>query len=299
VNALSSAHQSDTVLPAHGVLARRPLAAYFCLAFTLTWLAAAPALLSQTGFKVLPFAVPFAPIQTIGAFVGPFLAAVLVAAAEGRPALAGLWARATHWRFGLQWYVLAVFGYIGLDLAIGLLMPATGAAGALARQWPQMFTVYLPAIITSWLVNAIGEETGWAGFATPRLQARMGPLRGAALLGLLHALWHLPAFFVSDGLGPFNSAGFAFIVLLTVCIRIVWVWLFNRAGGSALIVILLHAALNANSFTVVRGLLPPAPPEVGLVAFGLYLLLAVMVILFTRGRLGYGHARQGATLAAG
>jgi hypothetical protein len=85
---------------------------------------------------------------------------------------------------------------------------------------------------------------------------------------------------------------FVFFVLLTICIRLIWVWLFNRAGGSALIVILLHAALNANSFEVIQGLLPPAPPEVGLVSFGLYLLVAIIIVVITRGRLGYRREGQ-------
>lgn len=283
---LAAARQSDAAVASPNVLARHPLLAYFGLAFGLTWIAALPALLSQTGLKLLPFAVPFSPIRTIGAFAGPFLAAVIVAAAQGRPAVMDLLRRVTRWRFGLLWYLLALAGYIGLDAVIGLIVPATGAVGALSRQWPLLFTVYLPAIFAIHLINSIGEETGWAGFATPRLQARLGPLGGAALLGLLHALWHLPAFFVSDGLGPFSPVGFVFFVLLTICIRLTWVWLFNRAGGSALIVILLHAALNANSFEVIQDMLPPAPPEVGLVSFGLYLLLALGIVVFTRGRLG-------------
>jgi membrane protease YdiL (CAAX protease family) len=38
--------------------------------------------------------------------------------------------------------------------------------------------------------NATGEETGWRGFALPRLQARTSPLMSGVMIGVLWAAWH-------------------------------------------------------------------------------------------------------------
>jgi hypothetical protein len=43
---------------------------------------------------------------------------------------------------------------------------------------------------------------------------------------------------------------------------------------------------------VQQQILPPAPPEVGLAGIGLYLVAAVLVIAFTRGKLGQQVAAE-------
>lgn len=42
-----------------------------------------------------------------------------------------------------------------------------------------------------------GEETGWRGFALPRLLTRFPPSMAAIVLGVIWAIWHAPAFLVS------------------------------------------------------------------------------------------------------
>jgi uncharacterized protein len=281
--------------PIKRLLARHPLLAYFVLAFACTWLITLPALLSQNGFALLPFAVPFKPLQTLGSF-GPLLAAfVVTAAADGRAGINRLVRRIVRWRVGLGWYLLALGGYLLFDLLVGLIVPTTGAVGAFMEKWPLLFTLYLPALLTVHLLNATGEETGWSGCALPRLQDKFGPLLGASILGVVWAAWHLPAFFVVDGLGPFNPIYFfVFFVPISTFDRILWTWVYNRTGGSILIAILLHAASNANTFEVQLSgqILPPAPPEVGLAVLGLYVVAVVLLIAFTRGKLGYQVAAE-------
>ena len=142
----------------------------------------------------LLFGLPFKPFQTAGAY-GPLLAAVIVSAALGGDELRSLFSRMTNFRFGLGWYLLAIFGNVLLYLLV------TGLSGAplmqsLTNKWTLIFTLYLPALFTSYLINPIGEETGWTGFATPHLQKRSSPWLSAVILGVMWAVWHLPGFFV-------------------------------------------------------------------------------------------------------
>src|SRR5918912_551002 len=86
--------------------------------------------------------------------------------------------------------LLALGGYVLFDLLVGLIVPETGAVGAFIEKWPLLFTLYLQAVFTSEPLQPIGEETGWSGFAVPRLQTKFGPLVGATILGVAWATWH-------------------------------------------------------------------------------------------------------------
>lgn len=257
-----------------------PLFSFFTLAIVITWLFALPSLF---------FELPFKPFQTAGAY-GPLLAAVIVSAAMGRDERRSLFSRMTNFRFGLGWYLLAIFGNVLLYLLV------TGLSGAplmqsLADKWILILTLYLPALFTTFLVNPIGEETGWTGFATPHLQKRFGPWLSAVILGVIWAVWHLPGFFVPSEMGAFNPVNFVFFVLSSIFIRLVWTWVINNAQGSGIAGILLHASSNAVSLALIPNLFPaPTPDQMalsGLFLLGFLLLSSVLILIFTRGRLSY------------
>jgi membrane protease YdiL (CAAX protease family) len=262
------------------VLARHPLISFFALTIVITWLCALPSLL---------FGLPFKPFQTAGAY-GPLLAAVIVSAALGGDELKSLVSRMTNLRFGLGWYLLAIFGYVLLYLVVAGLSGAP-LMQSLAEKWTLIFTLYLPALFTAYLVNPIGEETGWTGFALPHLQKRFAPWLSAVILGIAWAVWHLPGFFVPSEMGAFNPVNFIFFVLTSIFIRIIWTWVTNNARSSGVSGILLHASSNAVSLALIPGLVPAPTPEQmalsGLILFGLLFLCAIPVLAFTRGRLSY------------
>src|SRR3546814_13856860 len=74
---------------------------------------------------------------------------------------------------------------------------ATGAESPYLSSW----LIALPAVLLAGHLfrdpGALGEELGWRGFALPRLLALMYARRASLLLGLVWAVWHLPAFFFS------------------------------------------------------------------------------------------------------
>jgi membrane protease YdiL (CAAX protease family) len=263
-----------------GFVQQYPLLSFFALAIVIAWLLALPSLF---------FGMPFKPFQTAGAY-GPLLSAAIVSAAMGREELKSLLGRMTNFRFGLGWYLLAIFGNVLLYLLV------TGLSGAplvqsLTDKWTLIFTLYLPALFTSYLINPIGEETGWTGFATPHLQKRFSPWLSAVILGAIWAVWHLPGFFVPSEMGAFNPVNFIFFLLSSIFIRLVWTWIINRAQGSGIAGILLHASSNAVSFALIPNLFPaPTPDQMaisGLLLLGLFLLTSALILLLTRGRLSY------------
>jgi hypothetical protein len=117
-----------------------------------------------------------------------------------------------------------------------------GAADQPAAELAADFTVFLP-IAALGVIFLPRDEPGWR-FALPRLQFRHGPLR-TIILGLLHGLWHLPAF--TPFLGPFTPSRFLAFIITAVFASFFYTWLFNNTGGSILIAMITHGASNAAS----------------------------------------------------
>lgn len=267
-----------------GWLARHPLMAFFILAIAFTWIAAIPALF---------FGAPFQPYQTLGAY-SPLLAALIVSTASGgREGINMLLRRMTNWRFGFSSYLLAIFSLVLLYLLTVMISGALPFQ-ELIEKWMLIFTFYIPALLTTYIVNPIGEETGWTGFALPQLQKQCSPWLSAVILGVVWAIWHLPAYFIPSEMGTFNPLGFFIFMLIAVCTRIIWTWITNKARGSGIVGVLLHASSNAVSVGLLPLMLPPTMPGQtddlsGLVLLGLLLLSAVLILIITHGRLSYSR----------
>ena len=124
------------------------------------------------------------------------------------------------------------------------------------------------------LTFGIGEETGWRGFALPRLQESHSPLGATIILWVFWALWHLPLFFYSYEVSILP--GFL-IGLLAGAIN--FTWLYNSTDGSILLVALWHGTFN---FTTAC-----SSCKTGLsaaVISTLVMVWAVAIVLFYRSR---------------
>jgi membrane protease YdiL (CAAX protease family) len=102
--------------------------------------------------------------------------------------------------------------------------------------------MYSVMVLALTLVGGGQEELGWRGFALPALQERYDALIASVVIGIVWAVWHLPAFAFSI---PGYTGSFALYTLLVVGISIVLTWLYNSSGGSVLLAMLLHGGINA------------------------------------------------------
>lgn len=271
-----------------GWMKRQPLVAYFLLAFLGTWVTIVPLLLSQRGFGLLVLPDPVLLLTFfLATYTGPFAAALIVTrVTTGKAGLRQLLRSVVHWRVGLQWYLLVLFGY-PLLFAIGISVVAGGAIWSeMAQQWPLFFSLYLPNILIGLILPSLGEETGWRGFALPRLQRQYGPLFGSLILGTLHGLWHIPAYFVRGMILPNGFDGTIFVAntLAIIAVTFIWTWLVNHAQGSVLMAIFIHATSNAAGAYIQQ--LAPGPGSPWF-TFVLASIVALVLIVLTRGRLGY------------
>jgi membrane protease YdiL (CAAX protease family) len=279
-----------------------PLVAFFVLAFLGGWLVLLPTVLFESGFGLIPIDIP-APAVMLSfipaAMAGPALGAFVVTrTVEGKQGTRQLLRRILRWRVGVQWYLIAVFGVPPVYFLAASLVLGTAPLEALIEDWPFLFTSYLPKVVMVFLIVSLWEEIGWMGFALPRLQEKYGPLMASVVLGVLWALWHLPAYFnstqvVADkvGLGELDRLLYLLppLILLATFTRIVMTWLFNVAMGSVIVVTLFHAAFNVSNNELVTAFMPQMKsmfannewiyPVLG--------VLALLLIVFTKGRLSY------------
>ncbi|MGZ6315450.1 MAG: CPBP family glutamic-type intramembrane protease, partial [Candidatus Limnocylindrales bacterium] len=127
-----------------------------------------------------------------------------------------------------------------------------------------------------------------------------GPLGGTLLLGFVWAGWHFPQFLMpewADQNGGLSAATLAIFVATVLSVAVILTWIFNHTGGSLLLAMLAHSSVNTSQ-VMLNQLFPGAATSdlAGLIGFG---VVAIALIVLTRGHLGYGARpiRTGLTLA--
>ena len=246
---------------------------FFVLAFALTWSFWCAAALEARGL-IPPLPVP---AVFLGAF-GPMVAAVVMTTLEGRRAgLRSLLARVTRWRVAPVWYGVALLGPIALQLAAMALHVALGGQ----PPDPSAMVAALPGVVllTAYMLVqvGIGEEVGWRGYALPRLQAGHGALVSSMILGSIWTLWHLPLFF--DPATGYSITPFWVFLFFLLPVSVLITWVFNSTGGSVLVVMILHAVLNASGTPLWRAIPEYGAmesPTVALVTYNYLLQAAVL-----------------------
>jgi membrane protease YdiL (CAAX protease family) len=91
------------------------------------------------------------------------------------------------------------------------------------------------------MTGGINEESGWRGFALPRLQARYQVIVSVGIIWFFWALWHIP---YDIGRGDRLAWILENRLVWTLVFAILLTWLYNRTKGSILAPALLHPALN-------------------------------------------------------
>ena len=143
------------------------------------------------------------------------------------------------------WYVVAIFTFPVIQLIGYAITRILGQeAGELVRGGFNFHTIMVMVITFFYgffFAGGINEESGWRGFAIPKLQQRFSPLIAAIIVWFFWALWHL----LYDISG---SSSVSEILMNRLVFNFLWailfVWVFNRTKGSILAPALFHPAMN-------------------------------------------------------
>ena len=266
-------------------IARHPIAAFLIIGIAAN---VAAALTPGLNDVELPFGAPL--FGFVGGFLGVGLAAfVVTAAADGRPGVEDLARRTLRWRVPVRWWLLALFGVPVAATLVALAVYGGEALEAPDGGWPGALVDVLVVFVLQLLLFQLAEEIGWTGFLQERLWDRYTGLKLSALVALPWAVWHLPDFFADEG-WTLESLAVApiFLVFEFVSLffaRVLFVWLYDRALHSVLIVAVMHASFDASISELSDDIVPGSDTARLLILSGVIVGAAVAIIVATRGRI--------------
>ena len=277
------------------VMRQHPLVFFFLIAYAFSWIMSIPFVLSEWGILHGDFRIAF-----ILKSFGPFLSAyIMTRIIEGKEGVLRLRQRIKQKRAGWQWYLFILLGIPALILLGIIIQP--GALASFQGLKPLLLVSYpLTYIAVFFGGGPLGEEPGWRGFALPRMQPRYGSLWGTLLLGVLWTFWHLPDFLTSQqgggpgtGLTPF-LINLPIFLLLVIALAIILTWVFNHTQGSIFIATLAHASVNVPQVVLVPLFLALDMTRLNLAAIIGFGVPALLIVILTRGRLGYQPSQENA-----
>ena len=222
-----------------------PLVAYFALAYAISWIIVLPLVAYAQGFIDVP--VPFA-LHYLND-LAPVLAAIIVTRiADGAEGLRDLLRRMIRWRGSLLWVLVAAFSPLvafGITAAIVVFaMEETPPDLGLLGELPYLPYLGLGGWIFWLLTVGLGEESGWRGYALPKLQASMSAISASLIVTFFWVLWHLPRFFYFDGFLDQGFSALPLFALQQLLLSILLTWLYNSSRGSILAAALFHSSFN-------------------------------------------------------
>ena len=181
---------------------------------------------------------------------------IMTVVEDGRGGLKLMLRRLLIWRVGIGYWLFAILFLVPTLLLGSIVNPLFNGDPLSFNNIKPGFEL-LPMFIGFFIIAGLGQELGWTGFLTPRLQARYSALTSSVIRAILGGLWHLPLFLYSrfqhTALADFPYSGWiaqkGFLVAIGTLIlmfllpwSIIYSWLFNNTRGSLLLVAVLHGS---------------------------------------------------------
>jgi membrane protease YdiL (CAAX protease family) len=242
----------------------------FWIAFLVAWVVSVLVCLANLTFiEHFPLSPMVVGIFTIS--VAP-VAFVIASAYSRIPSVRSYLASLIRLRGVWGWALLALVLFPALHLISFPINSLLNRQPIPSNQFPDMSLALIGLVIVKFFYqlfffNATGEETGWRGFALPRLQKRTSPLIAALVIAFFWVPWHLFGW-KAEGQPVLTLQYWIVMYIGHILLSVLIVWIFNRAKGSILVAGFTHAATNTvQAFIPVQNIL------------SLYLTLFVAVLV--------------------
>ncbi|UYP43988.1 hypothetical protein NEF87_000273 [Candidatus Lokiarchaeum ossiferum] len=109
--------------------------------------------------------------------------------------------------------------------------------------WFIPYLLYIPYIVFVSVLGGGQEEIGWRGYLQGQLLKKYSPITTSLIIGAIWGIWHTPLWFMlwdSHNITPY--LGF---ILMTMFTSLIYSYIYQKAKGNILIMILLHGNFNA------------------------------------------------------
>jgi len=259
---------------------KNPVLSYFALTFIISW---GGVYLFGSPYGMPANAEQFQKLWTavvLPYFLGPTLAGLIMTGIMGgRMGFRQLRDRLFKWRVSIFWYAVALLAaplVVTPLLIIFSLFSPVFLPGIITTA--DKVTAIITGIVTGVLFGGLMEELGWTGFAVYTLRQRSGILTTGLIVGVLHGIWHFPPkILISPALvlTPFLAIDLLTAIVGLTAWRILFVWVYDRTGGSLLVTMLMHASLTASTLFI----LAPGATGGSLVVFNLAAAAAAWAVV--------------------
>jgi len=218
----------------------------FWIAFFVAWFVSVLVCLANLKFIEQ---YPLSPV-VIGLFtISVIPVAFVIASAYSRnPAVRSYLSSLLRLRGVWGWSLLALVMFPALLLISVPVSSYLSDQPIPSTQFPEISLTLMGLVVVKFLYqffffNATGEETGWRGFALPRLQTRTSPLIAALVIAFFWVPFHLFAW-QAEGKPISTLPYWVEMYIGHILLSVLIVWICNRAKGSILVAGIAHAALN-------------------------------------------------------
>jgi len=216
-------------------------------------------------------------VMAIANLNGPFFAGLLMTyIIDRKVGLKELFSKMIKYKVAGRWYLpLLIFPSLLLLVSILLgifvspeLAPTLGTLGLIGGPMAGLL-----------------EETGWMGFAYPRMKGKRSALVTSIYFGVIHGIWHI----VPDFLGNFNTMGgywlpyFFGFCLHVVALRVLIVWVYENTE-SVFLSILMHMSSTGFYGILISTTMAPVNWVIYYNVYGVALCLVALIVALKYGK---------------
>lgn len=249
---------------------RYPVLTYFFCTFVITWTCWITVFLMFEPYRASPELTPttlliiLEILAKIGA-CGPGIAGIILTLTlYGKSGLRDFVNRIFRWKVNPIYYLFAFFIPIviymiplSIELILGESFPNTIAEYGLIG--------FIFHYLSRLLLGNYEEEMGWRGFAQHHLQKTQSPIKMSLIIGLPHAIWHVPMFLIEDG--SIDLLVFLIYTIRVLILTFLITWLYSKTQ-SVLLTALLHVTVNESSIFLATNTIQ-----------GLFILMVILAVV--------------------
>jgi membrane protease YdiL (CAAX protease family) len=274
---------------------RYPIVSFYILALALG---------AGTVYLVVQGIIP-AGVALASALSASIAGIIMTAVEDGRAGLKLILSRLLIWRVGIGYWLFATLFLVPAILLGSVVNPLFNGDPLSFNNMKSALEI-LPMFISFFIVAGLGQELGWTGFLTPRLQAHFGALTSCVMRAILVGIWHLPLLLYSrlqlPALADFPYSGWiaqkglpVAIVTLILMFLLPWSifcgWIFNNTRGGLLLVAVLHGSEVWVAYWMLSAGIDPGNLD-NYWGYGAVMIVIAIIIVITTGSQNLSRKRK-------